>query len=360
VKKTWIFLKLRMLQLLSDRTALFFCYVLPVLLLLAIGYPMQMNGKPAIPLAYADLAGSEASAALLRHLQGHALVRLQPYAPSTAQAEVPALQALANNQLRHYLELRADAGTRGGVVAQLYASSLPGQQVENTAIRAIVDTALGELHVPAAQWQEVQAQRYTSYLVTLLPGVIGMTLLIIGLNGFGAVLIEEQQHGLYKNIKSIDASPVPFLAGLFISRLLVAYSVAAALWLIGVLCFGMPAGVDYALLLLVVTLGSVAFLGLGLALATVSPSAAAFNGMVSMVQMPLIVLGGVFFSVSAFPGWLQTLTQLMPLTQLNTAMRQLLFESVGFHNVRQISSEIGVLAAWCAFTLVFARLRFKW
>jgi ABC-2 type transport system permease protein len=356
VKKTWIFLKLRMLQLMSDRTALFFCYVLPVLLLLAIGYPMQMAGKPAITLAYADLAGSEASAALLQRLQGHALVRLQPH----AQAEVPALQALANNQLRHYLELRADASTRGGVVARLYASSLAGQQVENTAIRAIVDAALAELHVPAAQWQEVQAERYTSYLVTLLPGVIGMTLLIIGLNGFGAVLIEEQQHGLYKNIKSIDASPLPFLAGLFVSRLLVAYSVAAALWLIGVLCFGMPAGVDYALLLLVVTLGSVAFLGLGLALATVSPSAAAFNGMVSMVQMPLIVLGGVFFSVSAFPGWLQTLTQLMPLTQLNAAMRQLLFESVGFHNVRQISGEIGVLAAWCAFTLVFARLRFKW
>lgn len=233
-------------------------------------------------------------------------------------------------------------------------------QVENTAIRAIVDESLAAQQAPAAQVREVPTNRYTSYLVTLLPGVIGMTLLIIGLNGFGAVLIEEKQHGLHKNIKSIDASPLPFLAGLFVSRLLVAYSVAAALLLVGVLFFDMPADVNPALLLVVVTLGSVAFLGLGLVLATLSPSTSAFNGIVNIVQMPLIILGGVFFSVSAFPGWLQSATVLMPLTQLNTAMRQLLFESVGFHNVSQISTEIGVLAAWCAFTLVFARLRFKW
>jgi ABC-2 type transport system permease protein len=359
VRKTWIFLKLRLLQLRSDKTALFFCYGLPVLLLLFIGYPMQMNAKPAITLAYADLAGSEASAALLERLQGHALVRLQPY----AEHEVPAAQALASNHLKHYLELRAGSAggmAKGAVVADLYANSLSENQVENTAIRAIVDESLGALQAPAAQLREVHTDRYTSYLVTLLPGVIGMTLLIIGLNGFGAVLIEERQHGLYKNIKSIDASPLPFLAGLLVSRMLVAYSVAVPLLLIGVLFFGMPADVDYALLLLVVTLGCVAFLGMGLVLATISPSTTAFSGIVNAVQMPFIILGGVFFSVSAFPGWLQSVTQLMPLTQLNTAMRQLLFESVGFHNVAQISTEIGVLVAWCAFTLVFARLRFKW
>ena len=54
----------------------------------------------------------------------------------------------------------------------------------------------------------------------MLPGLIGMTLLIVALNGFGGVLIEERDHGLFKNIKTIDASPVAFLTGLFVSRLL--------------------------------------------------------------------------------------------------------------------------------------------
>ena len=356
MKRTWIFLKLRLLQLKSDKTALFFCYVLPVLLLLGIGYPLQMNSKSTIALAYADLAGTEASAAFVRSLHGHALVQLQPY----VKPEVPVAQALESNDVKHYLELRTAPTAMGGFVADLYTNSLVENRVENTAIRAVVDESLRAVQAPVAQLREVPTNRYTSYIVTLLPGVIGMTLLIIGLNGFGGVLIEEEHHGLYKNIKTIDASPLPFLAGLFVSRMLVSYSVAVALLLIGVGVFGIPANVNYALLLLVVTLACVAFLGLGLLLATLSPSVTAFNGIVNFVQMPLIILGGVFFSVSSFPDWLQLLAHLMPLTQLNAAMRALLFDSVGFHDIGRLAAEFAVLGAWCAITLVVARLRFKW
>lgn len=356
MKRSWIFLKLRLLQLKYDKTALFFVYVLPVLLLLGIGYPLQMKGKPTIELAYSDLAGTPASAELVRGLQAQALVHLQPY----ATAGVTAAQALERNDVKHYLELSAAPGASGGFVASLYANSLGENQVENTAIRAIVDQSLAALHAPAVQAREVPTTRYTSYVVTLLPGVIGMTLLIIGLNGFGSVLIEEEQHGLYKNIKSIDASPLPFLTGLFASRLLASYSVAVSLLLVGTVVFGIPTDVNYGLLLLVVTLGCVAFLGLGLMLATLSPSVAAFQGIQSFVQIPLVMLGGVFFSVSAFPGWLQVFTRLSPLTQLNTAMRELLFNSVGIHNLGQISIEVAGLGAWCALTLVLGWLKFKW
>ncbi|HET6315285.1 MAG TPA: ABC transporter permease, partial [Chloroflexota bacterium] len=259
MKRAWIFLKLRMLQLRSDKTALFFCYVVPVLLLLVVGYPLQMSSKPELALAYADLAGTEASAAFVRSLQGHAFVQLRPY----AKAQVPATQALESNDLKHYLELRAAPGAAGGFVAELYAKSLPENQIESTALRAIVDESLRAANAPPAQLHELAVKRYISYLVTLLPGLIGMTLLIVGLNGFGGVLIEERDHGLFKNIKTIDASPLPFLAGLFFSRLLVCYSIAIAMVLIGALVFGIPTDVNYPLLLVVVTLGCVAFLGLG-------------------------------------------------------------------------------------------------
>ena len=345
-----------MLQLKSDKTALFFSYILPVLLLLGVGYPLQMKSKPTIELSYSDLVGTEASTAFVRSLEDHALVQLRPY----AVPEVPAEQALESNDVKHYLELRADPTAGGGFVAILSTNSLPENRVENTAIRAIVDESLSASHAPASQIREVPTKRYTSYLVTLLPGVIGMTLLIIALNGFGAVLIEEEHHGLHKNVKSIDASPLPFLGGLLLSRLLVSYTVAAALLLIGILVFDIPTAFNYTLLLFVITLGCVAFLGLGLLLATLSPSVAAFNGIVNFVQMPLIILGGVFVSVSTFPGWLQTLANLMPLTQLNTAMRELMFDSVGFHNIAQLTAEIAGLVAWSVFTLVLARLRFRW
>jgi ABC-type polysaccharide/polyol phosphate export permease len=130
--------------------------------------------------------------------------------------------------------------------------------------------------------------------------------------------------------------------------------------LIGVLMFDIPTDVNYPILLVVITLGCVAFLGLGMLIAVLSPSVTAFNGIISFVQIPLVLLGGVFFSVRSFPEWLQSFARLMPLTQLNTAMRELLFNSVGFHNIARLTTEIAGLGAWCVLTLVLARLRFRW
>ncbi|AIY41035.1 ABC-type multidrug transport system [Collimonas arenae] len=361
MKKTWVFFKLRMLQLKSDKTALFFCYVLPVILLLGVGYPLQMRDDAKIAVWYSGVAADPASAAAIAYLDQHKLVKLLPY----TDAKVPPRAALASNQIKHYLELRdiRPGGDQQHPGIRLYANSLLENRIENAALQGILDDYFRGPPAVAQQQQRqetIAASRNASYLMILLPGVIGMTLLIIGLNGFGAVLIEEEHHGLYKNIKTIDASPLPFLAGLFISRMLIAYSVVFALYMLGVLVFGIPLDVNYGLLLLVITLGSVAFLGLGLALAAISPSVTAFNGIVNFVQMPFIILGGVFFSVSAFPEWLQVVTRLMPLTQLNSAMQQLLFNAVGFGDMSKILPEMAVLAAWSALALFLVRLRFRW
>ncbi|MFC5475602.1 ABC transporter permease [Paraherbaspirillum soli] len=361
MKKTWVFFKLRMLQLKSDKTALFFCYVLPVILLLGVGYPLQMRDDAKIVVwysGYSGTTGEPATAALIDYLGKHKLVNLMPY----ADTKIPPKAALESNRIKHYLEFRA---TRPDVDpkhpdVQLYANSLLENRVENAAVQGVLDDYFQGPAAAGPRQQEIATSQNASYLMVLLPGVIGMTLLIIGLNGFGAVLIEEEHHGLYKNIKTIDASPVPFLAGLFISRLLICYTVVLALYMLGVLAFGIPLNANYLLLLLVVTLGCVSFLVLGLALATISPSVTAFNGIVNFVQMPLIILGGVFFSVSAFPEWLQVFAKLMPLTQLNSAMREILFNSVGFGNLSKLWPEIAVLMGWSALSFVIVRLRFRW
>jgi len=349
MRRSWIFFKVRMLQLKSDKSALFFCYGLPVLLLLCIGYPLQMKGVPKIAVFYTAAAQDSSGQALVDYLRQLPLLKVQPY----LDGKKPARDALASNDIKHYLDIRAsDPG--------LYSNSLPENQIENVALQSMVEAYLGRDGHSELITQTVTSEKATSYLVTLLPGLIGMTLLIIGLGGFGAVLIAEKQHGLYKNIKTIDVSPAPFLAGLFVSRLLVSYSVAVALFTLAVFVFGISVHVNYLLLGVVITLGCMAFLGIGLLLSTISPSVSAFNGIVNLVQMPLVVLGGVFFSINTFPSWLQTIANLLPLTQLNTAVRSILFESVGFENMSQLYPQIASLAVWGALTLAVARLKFRW
>ena len=86
----------------------------------------------------------------------------------------------------------------------------------------------------------------------------------------------------------------------------------------------------------------------------------AFYGIVNFVQIPLVVLGGVFFSVQAFPDWLRTISQLSPLTQMNTAMQALIFDGVGLSNVWTLMPQLVGLLAWSILSLVFARWKFRW
>jgi len=349
MRKTWIFFKLRMLQLRSDRTALFFCYVLPTLLLLCVGYSLQVTGGPKIVVFYAEAAPNASGQALVDYLRQLPLLKLQRYVDAKTQARI----ALESNDIKHYLQIGASG-------YGLYSNSLAENQVENVALEGILAAYLGSHGESPLTVQTVTSAKPTSYLVTLLPGLIGMTLLIIGLSGFGAVLIAEKHHGLYKNLKTIDVSAVPFLAGIFASRLLLSYSVALVLFVPAVLVFGISVQVNYLLLGFVITLGCVAFLGLGLMLSALSPSLSAFSGIVNMVQVPLVVLGGVFFSVNAFPSWLQAIANALPLAQLNMAMRHVLFDSVGFGNISLLYPQIAALTVWCVLTLAIARVKFKW
>lgn len=370
MKKAWIFFKLRLLQLKSDKTALFFSYILPVLLLLGIGYPLEKEGNTNVDLYYSDEVNNDTSKALIEYIEKHPLLNLKLYDDSQKSIQ----EAIESNEVKHFLRIvpiessnttsKYDKDTqkivKGGIEYQLDRNTIKENNIENAAILGVLNEYFYPDLPSMVSEHEVKSDRYTSYIVILLPGLIGMTLLVIGLNGFGGVLIEEQHHGLFKNIKTIDVSPIPFLAGLFVSRLLVSYSVAIALFLVGVFVFNITMDVNYVLLGLVVTLGCLAFLGVGLMLSAISPSVNAFNGIVNFVQLPFIMLGGVFFSISVFPDWLQIIAKTIPLTQMNSAMQKVMFESVGFHEISNISPEIAILTTWCVFTLFIAHKRFSW
>jgi len=362
MSKTWIFFKLRLLQLRYDKTALFFSYILPVLLLMGIGYPMELMNKSKIEVQYADEVGNEMSRSFIDSLSKNEKVKLIKY-----QAKGLYRETILNGDAEHILIISENnaSSTNGvssifqGIKFQLLAPSHADHFLESKALARIISEHF-HMENPDLTVLSVDSGSINSYIATLLPGLIGMTLLIIGLNGFGGVLIEESHEGLFKNVKTIDASPIPFLSGLLLSRLMVSYSVAAALFAIGIFMFGLNVGVDFILLFLVLTLGCIAFLGIGLVIAVFSPSVNSFNGIVNFVEIPFLIFSGVFFSITAFPNWLQILAQAIPLTHMNNALHAIIFDGVGLTDISSISVELGFLFAWSVGTLLFGWKRFKW
>jgi len=357
MKKTWVFFKLRMRQLKYDKIGLFFSYVFPVLLLLGIGYPVQMASNQEIEVAYVSQEIDPGTRALIADLSKDELVEFVPFKGNRTDAE----RALKDNDIQHLLDPSSQTAPEPGKRLALLTNSLEENRIAALALTGILRGSGGaEAMVDQVALRTVPVSERSSYVAVLLPGVIALTLLVIGLSGFGSVLIEEESQGLYKNLKTIDASPVSFLSGLFLSRLLVAYTVAMCMFGVSVLVLDTPFDVNWLLLMIAMTLGSMVFLTLGLLVFLFCKTVMAFNGVVSVIQLPLIMLGGVFFSINLFPEWFRPLATYSPSAPFTSALRDLMFGGVGFANVSEIYPEFATMTVWLVLLLLVSKWKFRW
>lgn len=355
MRMVWVFFKLRMRQLRYDKVALVFCYIFPVVLLLGIGYPLELSGNQKIKVSYLESEIEPAGEPLVEALDKHDLVHAAPFVGEREQAET----ALKNNEIQHLLSV-SGASAGGPANVTIGSNSLEENRISAIALASIMKTGSSGSSVTEVRLQNVEVSRRSSYLATLLPGLIGMTLLLIGLSGFGSVLIGEESAGLFKNLKTIDVSPTPFFAGLFLSRLLVAYTVVAGMLAVSVFGLGVSPDINYPLLLLAVTLGAATYLGIGLIVFLFSRSVMAFSGIVSFIQLPILLLGGAFFSIKLFPSWLQPIAEHSPLAPFTSILRELMFGGVGFHDVSQLYPALITMLIWMVVILSLARWRFRW
>ena len=123
------------------------------------------------------------------------------------------------------------------------------------------------------------------------------------------------------------------------------------------LAFHVSVAGSLALFTAVALLGGLTFAGLGLLMASRAQNQHTVNGLINLVQFPMFVASGVFFSNSRFPEAVQPWLRLLPLTALNDALRAILIDGAG---ARAIAAPVGVLAAYALLSFGFALRIFRW
>ncbi|HSE00204.1 MAG TPA: ABC transporter permease [Burkholderiales bacterium] len=107
----------------------------------------------------------------------------------------------------------------------------------------------------------------------------------------------------------------------------------------------------------VVFLTGLVFASLGLVMTALSPSYDFFMYYFTLVITPMMLVSGVFFPVGQLPGWLQAVTQFLPLTHAVELARPLM----GGAAPAQIALHLAVLAAYAiagfSIALVLTRRR---
>jgi ABC transporter DrrB family efflux protein len=201
---------------------------------------------------------------------------------------------------------------------------------------------------------ETPGERYIDFL---LPGLLGMNLMGGGLWGVGFVIVDMRVRKLLKRLLATPMRRSDFLLSMLGARLVFMVPEMVILVSFGLLAFDVPVRCPLPTLALVVVVGAAAFAGIGLLVACRADRTETVSGLMNLVMLPQWLLSGVFFSSARFPEAVQPVVQALPLTQLNTALREVMLQGMPLTDV---AWRLGVLALWGGVSFALALRWFRW
>jgi ABC-2 type transport system permease protein len=324
-----------------DRTALFFGFLFPLLFMVLFGV-LNFGGSVRVNLGMVDEAKNDQSASFIATLgkidtlkvtsgdRDAQLAKLTAgdldlvlvipngfrIAPATPGSSVPTLTLYRNSA-------RAEQGAIGGAILSSVIDQLSF---------AVTQTA----PVVSLKSEEVTG-RNLKYVDFLTPGILGMTIMQLGISSVAFAFVAERSRGV---IRRVMATPIPrrnYIAAHVLQRLILAV-------------------VQVLILLAVAVLGAVVFLCLGFAvtglLTTENQAAVATQ----IVTLPQLFLSGVFFSRDAVPAFLKPVADYLPLTFLNDALRAIATTGA---TLGDVGGQIVGLLVWAVVSFILAYRLFR-
>lgn len=332
--------KARLREFFREKGVLFWVFAFP--LLMAIGLGLAFRAKPA-DLPRVALVASEESAEV------RALLR-SPRLMATRAVESAARRDLVRSKLDII------AIVEGGQVRYVYDA----QQERSTIARAVVDDELQRaagrvdpLPTRDAPVTEI-GSRYIDYL---MPGLIAMNIMGTSMWGVGYNLVLARKRKLLRRFAVTPMHRSQFLLSYFLARSLFLLLEVGILLFFGRLAFGTPVIGSIAAVGVVAILGAASFAGISLLVGARVDNTETANGWMNLVQLPMWVLSGTFFSYERFPEWLHWPIRCLPLTALSDSFRAIANQGASLWS---LGFEALVLATWGFVGFVIALRHFRW
>jgi ABC-2 type transport system permease protein len=204
---------------------------------------------------------------------------------------------------------------------------------------------------------EYVPSRSLSYLDFLLPGVISMSIMQMGVFGVAFSFVSLKKRGILRRLSVTPMRPRDFILTQVATRLIVVVIQISVMVVVGLLLLDFSFEGDLPAMFVAGVLGAIVFLAIGFALAGVSKSEDQVAPLANLVSVPMMLLCGVFFSRSSLPGFVETVTEFLPLTYLVDAMR-----SIALHNASlpDVGPQLLGLGVWCVLSCGLAIKLFRW
>lgn len=341
----------RLLEFLREPEAVFWVFVFPVLLALALG--IAFRSKPADTLRAAVERDTPAGPRIV------AMLRASPDLTVVELSAVEGDQALRTGKVDVIVVgTRSAVGASGAPLSVTYRYDTT--RAEGRAARLAVDDALqralGRPDLLAVREERV-AQPGNRYIDFLIPGLVGLNLMGSGMWGLGFAVVQARVRKLLKRFAATPMRRSHYLLSFMLSRLVGLVLEVVVVVGFGWLLFGVAVRGSLLDLAVVSLLGALTFAGLGLLVAARPRTIEGVSGWMNLVQLPMWLFSGTFFSYERFPAAVQPAIRVLPLTALNDTLRAVINEGAP---LAASWPAVVVMTLWGAVSFVVALRLFRW
>jgi ABC-2 type transport system permease protein len=241
--------------------------------------------------------------------------------------------------------------------ADKFATFLP--LLENT-ISKIDRATFHDRQTVALIVPEIREVRKYRTIDFILPGQLGFSLLSAGVFGVAFLFYSLRQQLVLKRFYATPIRRSYIILGEGLSRVVFQLLTAVIIIAIGHYAFRFTLVNGWVTFLEIMVLSFLAllvFMGFGFIVSGLAKNEGTIPPLANIITMPQFLLAGTFFSIDAFPKWLQPICKVMPLTYFNDAMRKISFEGVPLSGC---GTELAVLLGWGVLVYAVAVKVFRW
>ena len=191
----------------------------------------------------------------------------------------------------------------------------------------------------------------------MFPGIIVMALMVNGIIVTATVFVEERGKGIYRRLSLTPLKRQTIIGAQIIHRYIVTLLQTILLLAVGVFGFKVNIIGNYFFFWLILTFGSLCFLSIGFALATLIRSTRSATPICLIIFFMMLFIGGIFFPLNIMPDFLSVIAKILPSTHLNDALRLVVIEGASLGSVWL---ELLIVGAWFIVSLGLSIKFFRW
>jgi len=195
------------------------------------------------------------------------------------------------------------------------------------------------------------------YIDFLIPGILSMGIMSAILWGLSYTIVERRSQKLLRRMVATPMRKSNFLIAMMFVRILMNFGQSLILILFALLLFGIHIQGNIGALIVIFLAGNIAFTGIAVLISSRTAKTEVGTGWINAVQMPMMILSGIFFSYHHFPEWSIRVIQILPLTALTDGIRSIFNEGAGWMEILTPSIALSVFGVVC---FIVGLRMFKW